>query len=122
MERLISQVNELCIAPGSSGAQTTGRATGLGKRYRPSICSGSYSDTSGAIRSDDDFSSIGYSFEDPETSKIAHPPQAGTVASCSRDIQTAGPSVFEAGSPREQTLASLKAEAMKDKGTRTRNR
>ena len=121
MERLISQVNELNIPPGSSGAQSTGRATGLGKRYRPSICSGRYSDTSGAIQSDDDFSSIGYSFEGQETSEIAHP-QAGTVPSCSREIQTAGPSVFEAGSPGEQTLASLKAEAMKDKGTRSRNR
>ena len=73
MERLISQVNELNISPGSSGAQSTGRATGLGKRYRPSICSGRYSDTSGAIQIDDDFSSIGYSFEGQETSKIAHP-------------------------------------------------
>ena len=82
MERLISQVNKLNISPGSSGAQSTGRATGLGKRYRPSICSGRYSDTSGAIQSDDDFSSIGYSFEGQETSEIAHPPQAGTVASC----------------------------------------
>ena len=122
MERLISQVSELNISPGSSGGQPTDKATGLGKRYRPSICSGGYSDTSGAIQSDDDFSSIGYSFEGPETSGIAHPPQAGTVASCSRDVQTAGPSVFEAGSPGEQTLASLKAEAMKDKWTRSRNR
>ena len=122
MERLISQVSELSIAPGSSGAQTTGRATGLGKRYRPSVCSGSYSETSGAIQSDDDFSSFGYSFEGPETSKIADPPRAGTVASSRRDIQTAGPSVFEVGSTGEQTLASLKAEAMKDNGTRSRNR
>ena len=122
MEKLISQVSALSVAPVSSQVQTAGKTPGSGKRYRGSIGSGRYSDTSGALQSDDEFSSIGYSFEDSKPSRIADPPRAGTVAERSHDGQTVSPSVFEVRSPGDQTQAAVKAEAIEDKEKRFRNK
>ena len=78
-----------------------------GNCKRASIALGRYSDTSGAIRSDDDFSSIGYSYEDPEQDRIDAPPRATDDTSCSRADQESDLIVFVAGSPGGQTLAAF---------------
>ena len=72
-------------------------------------------------QSDDEFSSIGYSYERPETETIIAPPKTSEGASRSyadRRVDT----LFTADdSPDAQILASLKAEAMKDQGKLPRN-
>ena len=71
------------------------------------------SDTSGALRSDNDSNSIGYSFErtPPSVIAIAKPP--GGEKSLQEDPKSAEPQT-QTESPEAQTLPSLKAEALKD--------
>ena len=121
-EKLIKQASQLYLGPLNSQAPHPSKLLDYRKRKSGSIGSGHYSDTSGAIRSDDDFSSIGYSLEDQERDRITDPPRACTEASCSRIDQESEPNVFDTGSPGGQTLAALKAEAIKDKNKRSRNR
>ena len=78
------------------------------------MASGRFSNTNRAIRSDDDFSSIGYSDEGQDHGGIDAPPQATVGPSCSHVDHDSSSVVFDAGSPG-QTLASLKAEAMEDR-------
>ena len=57
---------------------------GVGQAQRSrSATPGQLSDTSGALHSDDEFSSIGYSYERPETEEIIAPPKTSEGASCS---------------------------------------
>ena len=63
MERLIKQTSEMNLGPSGSQTPASPRLSELGKRRNRSVGSSRYSETSGALQSDDDFSSIGYSFE-----------------------------------------------------------
>ena len=122
MEKLIKQASELNLGPSSNQIPLPTRPMDPGKRKSGSIASGQCSDTSGAIRSDDDFSSIGYSYEDHEHDGIVDPPQAAGQTTYSRGDQEPDPVVFDAGSPGGQFLDSLKAEALKDRAELSRKK
>ena len=116
LEGIIQRTRRLTLEATTS---TMGTPTSLGARQlqRPrSATPDQLSDTSGAIQSDDEFSSIGYSFERPETEGIIAPPTASGGASCSYTDRRVETSHTAADSPDAQTLASLKAEAIKDQG------
>ena len=83
MESLIQRASELnlgCCASYTLSSTKTGRPD---VRQGGSEASGQYRVTSGAIRSDDDFSSIGYSSEGPTAERIVAPPRAFDDPSCS---------------------------------------
>ena len=122
MERLVTQASELSLGPPSSQTPTFSRLPELGKAKSSSIGRGRFSETSGAIQSDDAFSSIGYSFEAHDPVRISDPPRSGNDAGCSRNDQESEPNVFEAGSSGGQTLVASKAEALKDKNKRSCNK
>ena len=121
LENLIERASELRHDPKSSSKKAPKRIASMkssvgsssgtsGAGYK----SGGYSDTSGALRSDDDFASIRYSFEHSEPEIIASPPLAGPSTECGRSyLQSTGN--LQADSPGSQTLASLKLEAIKDR-------
>ena len=82
---------------------------------------GLLSDTSGALRSDEEFSSIGYTYERADAEQISAPPSAAGCAS-SGHLEPRGENVdTSVGSPGAQTLAALKAEAIKDKAKTSRS-
>ena len=83
------------------------------KRHR--VPSGKASDTSGALRSDEECAGLGYVYEhsDLESQPFAPPPIG--PAGCSRtDVRSAGDH-FQVDSPGAQTLAALKNEAIAEK-------
>ena len=85
----------------------------------PEICSlesAQRTDTSRAIPSDDDFSSLGYSYENAESERIIAPPRAGYEPMCSHQLRQSTTVTCDTGSPAGQTLASLKAETLNDPG------
>ena len=121
LEEIIKQASKLNLGfDGNRSSPLT--STCAGKFKRRSSGSEQYSDTSGALRSDDEFSSIGYSFEGPEHQEVAAPTAATNRPSCSHTDPTSFQSPFIAGSPGEQTLASLKAEAIADCSKLSRNK
>ena len=86
----------------------------------PGDCTGREgSVTSGALRSHNDSNSIGYSFErnPPSVIAIAKPP--GGEKRLQEDPKSAEPQT-QTESPEAQTLASLKAEALKDQQSKGR--
>ena len=113
MEKLIAKANEMSIGPTTSQDPTSQRS---GKKFthRADSLSGRLSDTSGAIRSDDDFSSIGYSYENFDTDKIDASSRAMDEASCSQQDHPANMEIYDADSPIGQTIASLKTEVLND--------
>ena len=72
------------------------------------------SDTSGAIRSCDDFESIGYAYEHSETELIATPPSSRPNLACGPNDPASLTLHFDADSPGSQTLAALQREAVGD--------
>ena len=116
LEEIIQQTRRLTLeATTSNMATTTPLDVGQYQRSR-SATPGQLSDTSGALQSDDEFSSISYSYERPETETTVAPPKASEGASCSYADRRVDTPLTAADSPDAQTLASLKAEAMKDQG------
>ena len=121
LEKIIKQASKLNLGPGGDRSSPL-KTMGTSKSKRGSTGSVQYNDTSGALRSDDEFSSIGYSFEGREHQEVAAPPVSTDRPSCSRADPTSFQSSFFAGSPGEQTLASLKAEAIEDRSKLSRNK
>ena len=121
LEDLIKKASELNLGPGALQTLTSTKPRGLGKRRSRSATPGRFRDTSGAIQSDDDFSSIGYSFEAPSHDGIAPPPQRASTKRTSYSPVDSGSPTLEycADSPGGQTLASLKAEGMQERSKRT---
>ena len=121
MENLIHQVSRLNLGPSHQvpGGRVTPRATLAGSQS--DYASGVASDTSGALRSDDEFASIGYSYEhsDPENHPFTPPPTGPT--GCSQADPKSKDSLPQMDSPGTQTLACLKAEAIAEK-TKTKSR
>ena len=76
MENLIHEVSRLNLGPSRQipSGRATPRASLAGSQSE--YASGVVSDTSGALRSDDKFASIGYSYEhsDPESHPFTPPP------------------------------------------------
>ena len=88
-------------------APTTGTRSGS--------ISGNTSDTSGAIRSSDDFASIGYEYEHSDfESQPFTPPPVGPPG-CSRVDSRSAETEYQVDSPVAQTLAAVKAEAVAEK-------
>ena len=116
MESLVERASRLSL--GTSQLPHGGRVTTNKPGYRAptpgpqsGMTSGEASDTSGALRSSDDFESIGYAYEhsDLESQPFASPPVA--LPSCSRVDPGSAEVEFQVDSPGAQTLAVLKAEA-----------
>ena len=120
MESLIQQASTLnlgtphlnsgvCTKPRKSGGQVSSGESQSG------VLSDHVSDTSGAIKSTDDFASIGYSYEHSDfESHPFTPPPAGPPG-CSRADLGSFEVPNQLDSPGAQTLAGLKAEAMAEK-------
>ena len=72
------------------------------------------------MRSCDDFSSIGYSYENAESGRTSAPLRAGDELTCSYEAHQSNTDTCDADSPRGRTLASLKAEAISDRCKRNR--
>ena len=116
MESLVERASRLSL--GTSQLPHGGRVTTNKPGYRAptpgpqsGMTSGEASDTSGALRSSDDFESIDYAYEhsDLESQPFASPPVA--LPGCSRVDPGSAEVEFQVDSPGAQTLAVLKAEA-----------
>ena len=121
IENLIHQVSRLNLGPSRQipGGRATPRASLAGSQSE--YASGVASDTSGALRSDDEFVSIGYSYEhsDPESHPFTPPPAGPT--GCSQADAKSKDNLLQMDSPGTETLACLKAEAVAEK-TKTKSR
>ena len=91
-----------------------------GGRYQDSS-SGGCGETSGAIRSDDDFGSLGCSYQYSEPGVLTNPPQPSYNPTCRRMDPGSAYVAFSADSPGSQTLAALNEEAVHDRQQRVRN-
>ena len=117
LEKLIHRASQLSLTSEPVAGKSTKKSiarrgsskTSSREQYQEST-SGGYSESSGAIRSDVDFASIGYSFEYSEPDIIAGPTQSSAQPSSSQ-LESGSPSVScSVESLGAQTLASLKQE------------
>ena len=122
MESLIQKASQLRIGPEDDLENTPSKSGSRYPRRAGSVSSGRHSDTSGAIRSDDNFSSIGYSYEGSDVAMIDAPPGTSGGVSCGPHDPASDMEIPDADSPGTQTLAALKAEALGAKNKRTRNK
>ena len=115
LERIIQKTRRLSLeAPvrPSASAATAGSRSSLRSR---STSPGLLSDTTGVLRSDEELSSIGYTYERADAEQISAPPRAADCATRGHpELQGEGVDT-SVDSPGAQTLAALKAEAIKDK-------
>ena len=114
IENLIQKDIELNLGPKATHNIIPSKLDSRSASRAGSVTSGLLSDTSGAIRTDDDFSSIGYFYEAEGISQIDAPPRGNEVPSCSYDALQSDLANEDADSPVGQTLAILKAEALRD--------
>ena len=111
LENLIHRASRLSLNPqlayGKTSKKTVGRggfARSLsGARY-PGSSLGECSDTSGALRTDEDLGSIGYSYEHSEHDVIIAPPQQSSFPSCSHQDLESPQGTFNADSPGDKHL------------------
>ena len=89
------------------------RASSIGSRS--DVLTGNESDTSGTLRSGDDFASIGYAYEHSDLESHPFTPPPGGPPGCSRVDPTSQEAPNQMVSPGAQTLAGLKAEAIAEK-------
>ena len=91
LENLVYRASRLSLASRPSGSKTSkggssrrssSAVTSVGQNRRSS--SEGYSDTSGALRSDDEFGNLGYSFENSDVGAQAGLPQPELIPGCSR--------------------------------------
>ena len=122
MESLIQKASRLRIGPEDDLENTPSKSGSRYPRRAGSVSSGRHSDTSGAIRSDDNFSSIGYSYEGSDVAMIDVPPGTSVGVSCGSHDPASDMEIPDADSPGTQTLAALKAEALGPKNKHTRNK
>ena len=127
LENLVYRASRLPLStkPGANSgksrmASRQGSSVDSSRSRRPSSTTGKGSDTSGVLRSGDDFSSIGYSYEHSEPEHIAAAPQPAQSSS-SRNDPVSPMVTLSADSTGVQTLAELNKEAVHDRQQRTRN-
>ena len=120
MESLVERASILSLRTSqlSHGGRVTANKSGYRAptpRPQSGMTSGDASDTSGALRSSDDFDSIGYAYEhsDLESQPFATPPIV--PPGCSRVDPGSAEAEFQVDSPGAQTLAVLIAEAAAEK-------
>ena len=128
LENLIHRASRLSLTTEPVGSATNKKGskrrgssvvTSMGRDCDSS--SGGHSDTSGAIRSDEDLGSLNYSYEHSDHEVITAPPPSLPQASCSRTDLESPLGSFNADSPSAQTLAALKQEAIRDRQQLGRN-
>ena len=121
LKNLVHRVSRLSLAAWPSGTHSDKK--GSSRRGSSIVTSddsdqrsspGGYSDTSGAMRSDEDLESIGYSFEHSGSGAQLDLPRTSSIPSCSRVNSGSPLTSFHADSPGLQTLAVLKREAIED--------
>ena len=122
MEKLIQKARDLNLGTRPSRDYFPEESTVQGSQRSGSLTTCRHSDTSGALRSDDEFSSIGYSFERAEPEKVNAPPCVVDQTTCSYKDPQSNMDACDGDSPGGQTLASLEAEAIGDRNKRSRNR
>ena len=120
MESLMKQASRLNLGThhtsqmtGSRKVRWPFRASDAG--FQSGFTTGNASDASGALRSDEDFASLGYVFEhsDLESQPYTHPPIG--LAGSSRANLRSPADQFQVDSPGTQTIAALKDEAIAEK-------
>ena len=120
MESLIQQTSRLSLGThptlpvsGPRKARTSSVASDIGSQS--GFTSGNASDTSGALRTDEELTSLGYVYEhsDFESQPVAQPPTG--LPGCSRTDLRSPMEQFQLDSPGAQTLAALKDEALTEK-------
>ena len=125
LENLVYRASRLSLAARPRGTHSDKKgssrrgsclvtSTGIDQRSS----SGGYSDTSGALRTDEDLESIRYSFEHPESGAQPDLPRTSSIPSCSRADSGSPLTSFNADSPGLQTLAALIQEAIEDRQQR----
>ena len=120
MESLIQRTSRLSLGASYPTPDSVTKARRPGNRAssvgsRSGLLSGHGSDTSGALRSDDNFSSLGYSYEHSDLeSQPFTPPPIGPPG-CSRTDLGSQEGTNQLESPGAQTLAGLKAEAIAER-------
>ena len=128
LENLIQRASQLSLSPQLPSGKSSNKTVGRGRyarslseaRYQDSS-SGECSDTSGALRTDEDLGSIGYNYEHSEHDVIVAPPHQASLSSCSRQDLESPHGCFNLDSPGGQTLVSLKQEAIQDRQQRPGN-
>ena len=120
MESLIQQASRLSLGTphgtsglGSKEKKPAHRASRIGSQS--DVWTGNESDTSGALRSGDDFASTGYAYEHSDLESHPFTPPPGGPPGCSRADPTSQEAPNQMDSPGAQTLAGLKAEAIAEK-------
>ena len=120
MESLIQRTSRLSLGGSHPTPDSVTKARRPGSRAssvgsRSGLLSGHGSDTSGVLRSDDNFSSLGYSYEhsDLESQPLTPPPKG--PPGCSRADPGSQEGTNQLESPGAQTLAGLKAEAIAER-------
>ena len=120
MESLIEQTSRLSLGThptlpvsGPRKARTSSLASDIGSQS--GFTSGNASDTSGALRTDEELTSLGYVYEhsDFESQPVAQPSTG--LPGCSRTDLRSPMEQFQLDSPGPQTLAALKDEALTEK-------
>ena len=136
LENLVYRASRLSLASRSGstkvakqGSSRRGFSVVTSAGRNRSSSSEGYSDTSGALRSNDDLGSLGYSFEHSDLEAQPELLHSEPTPGCSQMDPQSPQSNFNVDSPGLQTLASLKREALIDlpptarerhKGTRKR--
>ena len=122
LENLVYRASRLSLASRHGGAQTS---KGSSSRRDSSVVTSAgrhrsssterFSETSGALQSNDDFESLGYSFEHTDVELQVGQSQLEPIPGSSRSDPQSPHSVFNVDSPGLQTLAALKKEAVADR-------
>ena len=99
MEKLIQKASDLNLGRRSSRNFFPEGSSVRGSQRSGSLTTCRHSDTSGALRSDDEFSSIEYSYEKAEPEKINAAPRAGYEPSCSYKDRRSNTDACDADSP-----------------------
>ena len=120
MENLIQRTSRLSLGASHLTPDSVTKARRPGNRAssvgsRSGLLPGHGSDTSGALRSDDNFSSLGYSYEHSDLeSQPFTPPPIGPPG-CSRTDLGSQEGTNQLDSPGAQTIPGLKAEAIAER-------
>ena len=118
LENLVYRASRLSLAsrPGSTkqGSSRRGSSVVTSAGRNRSSSSEGYSDTSGALRSNNDLGSLGYSFEHSDLEAQPELLHSEPTPGCSQTDPQSPQSNFNVDSPGLQTLASLKREAVID--------
>ena len=120
MESLVQQASRLSLWTPQTSPVVGVRAKRSGARTSDAesqfgIVSGNASDTSGAIKSEDDFASIGYVYEHSDLESHPFTPSPNGPPGCSRIDATSAGGQCQVERPGTQTLAGLNAEAVAEK-------